>query len=88
MVQTSVIQLVIDEDNHYYEIGDRVRIKMKPRDVNRPEMASEHIGYIDDIKEDSIIVATAVGVRRLYIQHIDKIRIASEDENFDNKWDF
>lgn len=88
MVQTIVIQMVIDEDNNNYEIGDRVRVKMKPRDANKPELASEYIGWIDDITEATVCVSTDVGVRKLLVQHIDKIRFAAENENFDNKWEF
>jgi hypothetical protein len=88
MIRTIIVQIIIDENNNTYEIGNRVRVKMKPSNIDRPELASEHIGYIDDIKEGIIDVATAVGIRCLYVEHIDRIRLAAADENFDNQWDF
>ena len=88
MIRTTIIQIVTDEKNNIYEIGDRVRVKMNPRNIDKPELASEYIGCIDDIKEDAIDVATNVGVRHLYVKDIDKIRLAAENETFDNKWDF
>ncbi len=88
MIKTIIVQIVIDENNNSYEIGNRVRVKMKPRNIDRPEWANEYLGYIDDIKEDIVSVATAVGVRHLDVDHIDKIRLAAADENFDNQWDF
>ena len=88
MVQTIIVQIIIDENNNAYEIGNRVRIKMKPHNADKPEWTSEYIGYIDDIKEDVIDIATAVGVRHLSVERIDKIRLAAEDESFDNQWDF
>lgn len=84
MITTVIVQIAIDEDNNTYEIGDRVRVKMKPIDVKQ----SEYIGYIDDITEDMVYVATNVGVRNLLVDRIDKIRLAAEDENFDNQWEF
>lgn len=88
MVRTVIVQIVIDEDNNSYEIGNRVRVKMKPRDVKQPELASEYIGFIDDITEDMVYVATNVGVRNLLVNRIDKIRFAANDEDFNNTWDF
>ena len=88
MVRTVVVQIVIDENNNSYEIGNRVRVKMKPSNAEMPEWANEYIGWIDDITEDAVIVATTVGMRRLDVNRIDKIRFAAEDESFDNKWDF
>jgi hypothetical protein len=88
MIRTVIVQIVIDENNNSYEIGDRVRVKMKPRNIDRPELASEHIGDIDDVKEGVICVSTAVGMRHLYVEHVDKIRLAAADENFDNQWNF
>ena len=88
MVRTVIVQIVIDENNNSYEIGNRVRIKMKPRNIEMPEWANEYIGYIDNIGDDAVIVATTVGMRRLDVNRIDKIRFAAEDENFDNKWEF
>ena len=88
MITTTIIQIVTDENNNVYDIGDRVRIKMKPSNADKPELANEHIGWIEDITEEAIYLATAVGVRKLYVEHIDKIRLASDGENFDNKCEF
>lgn len=88
MIRTIIVQTVIDDDNNAYDIGDRVRVKMKPRNAEQPELASEYIGYIDDIKEGVVDVCTDVGVRRLDVNRIDKIRFAADDEDFNNTWDF
>ncbi len=82
-----VIAQLRDEDN-IYEIGDRVRVKLKPNNPDRPELASEHIGDIDNITKDYITIATCVGMRNIYIEHIDKIRFAAAGEDFDNTWEF
>lgn len=82
----TIVQL--QDGDKIYEVGDRVRVKMKPNNADRPELASEHIGDIDSITKDDITIATRVGMRRIYVEHIDKIRLAAEGENFDNTWEF
>ena len=86
-METIVIAQLKDGDN-IYEIGDRVRVKLKPNNPDKPELASEHIGYIDNITKDCIIIVTRVGMRTIYIEHIDKIRLVAYGENFDNTWEF
>ena len=82
----TIVQLQ-DGDN-VYEVGDRVRVKLKPNNPDRPNLASEHIGDIDSITKDGITISTHVGMRHIYVEHIDKIRLAAEGENFDNTWEF
>lgn len=87
MIKTRIIQQVIDEDNTY-EIGDRVRVKMKPRDENHPQNANEYIGEIIRITDTLIIVDVGIDIRDLVVCNIDKMRFAAADESFENTWEF
>lgn len=87
MIKAIVIKKLVDENNQY-TIGDRVRIKMKPREGFGSELASEYIGYITDIHIDYVTIFNSYDKKDIFVNEIDMIRIAEPDETFENKWDF
>ena len=87
MIKTIVIAQVCDGENLYTK-GNRVRIKMKPRDENKPEQFSEYIGDIVHITNDAILLDIGIDTRLLDVNNIDKMRFAHHDETFYNTWDF
>lgn len=88
MVRTVIIQYVTD-DRFEYQVGDRVRVKMKPKDEDELEWASEYIGIISDIRKD-MIALDVPHLERYYlpVQNIDRMRFAEPNETFENTWEF
>ena len=87
MIRTVIIQHVTD-GTYEYQIGDRVRVKLKPKDKFKPELASEYIGKIVDIRKGFIALMIHGESKYLSVDDIDKMRWAGPDETFDNTWDF
>ena len=88
MIRTVIIQHVTD-GTYEYQIGDKVRIKMKPKDPFKPEWADEYIGVIYDIRKDMIALDIPhLEQRYLPVCDIDKMRWAEPDETFENTWEF
>ena len=87
MIKTTIIVQVSD-DKITYRKGDRVRIKMKPRNMQHPECASEYIGCILHIVDGCIFLDIGIDTRLLEIRDIDMMRFALLNETFDNKWNF
>ena len=87
MIKAIVIKKIVYENNQY-TIGDRVRIKMKPRDGFSSELASEYIGYITDIHIDYVTIFNSYDKKDIFVNEIDIMRIAEPDETFENKFDF
>lgn len=87
MIKTVIITQIHDGKNTYRK-GDRVRIKMKPQDVHRPERASEYIGLIAHIADGCVFLNIGIDTRLLEVNNIDIMRFAALNETFDNKWNF
>lgn len=87
MIKTVIIQHLTDGENIYRK-GDRVRVKMKPRDKDRPERANEYIGEIMHIAENHILLNIKIDTRLLDVNNIDRIRFAIPDETFIDAWNF
>lgn len=82
------IIIQIEDADKVYNIGDTVRIKMKPRYPDRP--ASEYIGEIIDIKTGLIILyfKDLKEKKEIDITKIDKMRLTRIGENFENTFNF
>ena len=87
MIKTVIIQHITDGENIYRK-GDRVRVKMKPRDAVRSDRANEYIGEIMHIAENHILLHIGIDTRLLDVNNIDRIRFARTEENFIDAWDF
>jgi len=87
MVRTVIVQQLEDGENIYHK-GDRVRVKMKPRNKDKPEKANEYIGEIVHIADGAIFLHIGIDTRLLDVNNIDKMRFAALNETFDNTWDF
>lgn len=85
---TTIIVKQIEDEINVYRINDCVRIKMKPKDLSRPERASEYIGCITDITKNLVTIYNDFGTRELLITDIDKMRFTKDGETFNNTWDF
>lgn len=87
MFKTKIIKQIEDGTN-IYKVNDYVRIKMKPKDSNKPEWANEYIGYITEITQGCVTINNNFCTRELLIDNIDKMRFAKDGETFDNTWNF
>lgn len=87
MVRTVIVQQLEDGENIYHK-GDRIRVKMKPRNKDKPEKANEYIGEIVSIAENRVVINIKIDTRSLEVNKIDKIRFARPDETFIDTWDF
>jgi hypothetical protein len=87
MVRTAIVQYVTD-DRFEYKVGDMVRVKMRPKDKLKPELASEYIGRIADIRKGFIALMIHGESKYLSVNAIDKIRWVEPDETFENTWEF
>ena len=85
---TTIIVKQIEDETNVYRINDCVRIKMKPKDLNRPERASEYIGSITEITNNLVTIHNNFCTKELLITDIDKMRFTKDGETFDNTWDF
>lgn len=87
MAHTEIIVRVI-HDRTIFEENDYARIKMKPSDPKRPDLASEYIGFILDI-QNGVILFDCDGIKfNLWVDEIDKMRHANPKENFINTPNF
>lgn len=87
MIKTIIVKQ-IEDDANVYRVDDYIRIKLNPKDLNKPERASEYIGTITDITKNSITICNNFCTRELLISDIDKMRFAKDGETFDNTWNF
>ena len=87
MIRAVIIQYVTD-DTFEYRIGDRVRIKLHPKDPYKPELASEYIGPVDDIRKNKIALNIHGATIYFDLNDIDKMRWVEPDETFENTWEF
>lgn len=87
MIKTVIIQHLTDGENIYRK-GDRVRVKMKPRDAAHSDRANEYIGEIMHIAENHILLNIKIDTRLLDVSNIDRIRFARPAESFIDTWDF
>ena len=87
MIKTTIIKQIEDENN-IYRIGDWVRVKMQPRNPDRPQLASEFIGEIIDITATTFTLDCIVDNAEINVYQIDKMRFADKMEDFDNTPEF
>lgn len=87
MIRTVIVQYVTD-DTFEYQKGDRVRVKMKPKDEDEPEWASEYIGEIMHIADGYFFLHIGIDTRLLKVKDIDRMRFAEPNETFENTWEF
>lgn len=87
MARTEIIIQVIHNHN-IFEENDYVRIQMKPRDPDRPELASSYIGRIYKIQKDWIIFNCGGDYFNIDVGEIDDMRFAHIKETFDNTPNF
>lgn len=87
MIRTKI---QIEDADKVYNIGDTVRIKMKPRYPDKPELASEYIGKIIDIKDNLIIlyIDDLDYTKEINVNNIDRMRLARDGEDFNNTFNF
>lgn len=81
-------RIEIEDADKVYFIGDTVRIKMKPRYPDKPQLASECIGKIIDIKDDLIILNVDDYIKKINVNNIDRMRLARDGEDFNNTFNF
>lgn len=86
MIKANIIVQVVDENN-IYNIGDKVRVLMKPLDGHKG--GYEYIGKIMDIQEGFMTINNDDdNCLVLPFGSIDRMRFAKENENFLNTWNF
>lgn len=83
MIKTTII-IQIEDGENIYKIGDRVRVLMKPKNPDRPQLASEYIGKILKIGDDLLILDCKIDNAYIIVSNIDKIRFAKDGEDLDN----
>lgn len=83
MIKTTIIKQV-DDGKYIYRIGNWVRVLMKPRFPEFPQLASEFIGEIVEITEDTFTLDCILDNAIININKIDKIRFARDNEDFEN----
>ena len=86
MIKANIIVQVVDENN-IYNIGDKVRVLMKP--LTEQKSGYEYIGKIVDIQETFMsIFNDDDDCKVLPFGSIDRMRLARDGENFLNTWNF
>lgn len=87
MIKTTIVKQ-IDDGKNIYHIGDCVRVKMLPRNPDRPQLASEYIGEIVDIATTTFTLDCIVDNAKIIVSRIDKMRFAELTEDFENTPEF
>lgn len=94
MIKANIV-IQIEDGNNIYNIGDKVRVLMKT--LNGHKNGYEYIGKIVDIQKTFMTVNTCdegskenptLDYAVLHYQSIDKMRLARNDEDFTNTWNF
>lgn len=87
MARTERIIRVI-HNHDIFEENDYVRIQMKPRDPERPELASGYIGRIHNIQNNWIIFNCEGDYFNIDVDEIEDMRFAHLKETFINTPNF
>lgn len=87
MIKTTIVKQIEDGKNIYH-IGDYVRVKMQHRNPDRPRLASEFIGEIVDITATTFTLDCIIDNAEINVYKIDKMRFATQTEDFDNTPEF
>lgn len=86
MIKANIVIQVVDGKN-IYNIGDRVRILMKP--INGHNKGYEYIGKIIDAQETFMTINNGdYECKVIPYGAIDRMRLAREGEDFLNTWNF
>ena len=86
MIKSNIIVQVVD-GNNVYNVGDKVRVLMKPLDGHNK--GYEYIGKIVDIQQTFMTINNDdCDCRVLPFGSIDRMRFARDDEDFTNTWNF
>lgn len=77
----TIIIKQLEDNNNIYKVSDKVRVLL--------QNDNEYIGIIDDMKNDFLIMSNKdKDSFMINIDSIAKIRIAEENEDFYNKFEF
>lgn len=94
MIKAEVI-IQIKDENNVYNVGDKIRVLMKP--LAKHKEGYEYIGKIVDIQEKFMVIDTCdkgckimpdLDYVVLHYISVDKMRLAKDNENFNNTWNF
>ena len=86
MIKANIV-IEIEDGNNVYNVGDKVRILMKP--LAEHKSGYEYIGKIVDIQENFMTISNSdFDFKVLHYVRIDRMRFAKDNETFGNTWNF